>query len=168
MAKKIKTPPYEDVLFEKISSLHMLMEVYNGHNKEEFDSLKDGQKLMNEKMSELIARVGTQNGRVDKIEEREKEIKEMIEELTNETKESIADITKVVGDVLKVQSNCPGAKLQGEVNIYKDEMKPVYVIATNWKVMLFTILVLSLVLSKFPLFLQWIGSQISSMIEIGV
>ena len=146
MAKS--TPHSNEVIIERITGLSQLIEVYSKTNQRELQQISQHLDNVHGKIADLDTKVGIQNGRIGRLEEDRGQHRESIDKL------------------LHAQSICPGTRITDEIHRYQDDMKPIYVVATNWKVMLLTVVSISVLISLMPGAVMWLWDKLSGILNI--
>ena len=118
--------------------------------KEDIASTKEDIASTKNEVKEVNRVVKEQNSRVYKLEE----------------KNNAFDKFKEDTDIRV--SHCPGAKVASELEKYKKDMSPVYVISTtNWKFVLVLILAVAFFVKAFPTIYEYVVSELWGKMEIG-
>jgi hypothetical protein len=149
------------VIIERIEGLSRIVEIYAEHANGAIDQVNRKMGSIDEALAGLNLKVGIQNGRVSKLED------------------SINNDEKKLEGVIVHQRGCPGPSLLEKLTKHIEDdqqrwdgMNKVLVITSSWRAILATIVIMSvsigLIISKFPLVIEWFQNKVIPMFEIGI
>jgi hypothetical protein len=151
MAKGRANPDLStEFLIEKVDALVGLIKDNAEETKKNFEATDKKLTNIDQNVNKLNIKVGIQNGRVGKLEQLQMEDK------------------KTTNGIVVAQLNCPAKKISEDIEKYKEELKPVHLVSTSWKMLLLIIIGVSFAFSFLPGIVTFLWEKVLNIFEIGL